>query len=147
MSVDLTQSEANELMAMPKRASTEDIQQFPSLGGKLVIELESLDKSEDFLLDVTRSRIDFSRITYQNRSRVVVVLKRLDLNGAPHRNPDDQIIPCPHLHTYREGFGDKWAAPVPAGQFTNLDDMSLTLCEFMTDCNVVQVPMIQTGLF
>jgi hypothetical protein len=118
-------------MAMPKRASTTGIQQVPSLGGKLVIELASVDKSEDFLLDVTRSRIDFSRITYQNRGRVVVVLKRLDLNGAPHRNPDDQIIPCPHLHTYREGYGDKWAEPVPNCKFTSLGDMSLTLAEFM----------------
>jgi hypothetical protein len=147
MSIDLTQAEANELMAMPKRASTTGIQQFPSVGGKLVIELESVDKSEDFLLDVTRSRIDFSRITYQNRGRVVVVLRRLDLNGAPHRNPDDQIIPCPHLHTYREGYGDKWAEPVPNGKFTNLGNMSLTLAEFMAECNVVEAPMIQAGLF
>jgi hypothetical protein len=147
MSVDLTQSEADELMAMPKRPCSDGIEMFPPLGGKLVIELESVDKSEDFLLDVTRSRIDFSRITYQNRGRAVVVLKRLDLNGAPHRNPDDQVIPCPHLHTYREGYGDKWAEPISAGKFTNLGDMSLTLAEFMAECNVVDAPMIQTGLF
>jgi hypothetical protein len=147
MSIDLNQAEANQLMAMPKRASTDGIQQFPSLGGRLVIELESVDKSEDFLLDVTRSRIDFSRINYQNRGRVVVVLKRLDLNGAPHRNPDDQVIPCPHLHTYREGFGDKWAEPVPDGMFSDLDDLSQTLREFMIECHVVEPPMIQAGLF
>ena len=63
-----------------------------------------------------------------------MVLKRLDLNGAPHRNPHDQIIPCPHMHTYREGYGDKWAEPVSAGKF-------------ITECNVVQAPSIQTGLF
>jgi hypothetical protein len=147
MSVDLTQSEADQLMTMPKRPRTDEIQMFPVLGGKLIIELESIDKSEDFLLDVTRSRIDFSRITYQNRGRAVVVLKRLDLDGAPHRNPDDQVIPCPHLHTYREGYGDKWAEPVSNGKFTNLADLSLTLAEFMTECNVVESPSIQTGLF
>jgi hypothetical protein len=147
MSVDLTQSEADQLMAMPKRPCSDDIQMFPSLGGKLIIELESVDKAEDFLLDVTRSRIDFSRITYQNRGRAVVVLKRLDLNGAPHRNPDDQVIPCPHLHTYREGYGDKWAAPLPDGKFTDLGNLSLTLTEFMTECNIVEAPVIQAGLF
>jgi hypothetical protein len=147
MSIDLTQAEANELIAMPKRSCNEDIHTFPSLGGKLVIELESVDKTEDFLLDVTRSRIDFSRITYQNRGRVVVVLKRLDLNGAPHRNPDDEVILCPHLHTYREGYGDKWAEPVAAGKFSNLDDLAQTLEEFMVECNVVQAPLIQAGLF
>jgi hypothetical protein len=36
---------------------------------------------------------------------------RLDLDGPPHRNPDDEEIPWPHLHVYREGYGDKWASP------------------------------------
>jgi hypothetical protein len=147
MSLDLTQAEADELMAMPKRATDDRTQQFPSLGGKLVLKLESIDKSEDFLLDVTRSRMDFARITYQNRGRVVVVLKRLDLSGSPHRNPDDEIIPCPHLHTYREGYGDKWAEPLAIGKFTNLDDLYLTFQEFLAACNVVEGPTIQTGLF
>ena len=147
MSIDLTQAEADALLAMPKRPCTSDVRLFPLLGDKLVIELESVDKTEDFLLDVTRSRIDFLRITYQNRGRAVVILKRLDLNGPPHRNPDDQTIPCPHLHTYREGYGDKWAEPVPAGKFTNLNDLMLTLGEFMTECNVVEAPSLQTGLF
>ena len=147
MSVDLTQSEADHLIAMPKRASGEDAYAFPNIGGKLVIELESVDKTEDFLLDVTRSRIDFSRITYENRARIVVVLKRLELNGPPHRNPDDEVIPCPHLHTYREGFGDKWAEPVLSGRYTNLANLPQTLDEFMTECHVVQAPVIQRGLF
>ena len=147
MSIDLTQSEADHLIAMPKRASSEDVHAFPSIGGKLVLELESVDKTEDFLLDVTRSRIDFSRVTYQSRARIVVVLKRLDLNGPPHRNPDDEVIPCPHLHTYREGYGDKWAEPVLSGMYTNLEDLPQTLNEFMKKCNVVQAPVIQRGLF
>jgi len=59
--------------------------------------------------------MDFSRITYQNRGRAVVVLLRLDLKGSPLRNPNDEVIPCPHLHIYREGFGDKWAYPLAEG--------------------------------
>lgn len=147
MSIDLTQAEADQLIAMPKRTCNEDVQIFPSLGDKLVIEFESVDKTEDFLLDVSRSRIDFCRITYQNRGRIVVVLKRLDLNGPPHRNPDDQVVPCPHLHTYRGGYGDKWAEPVPPGKYSNLTDLSQTLGEFMAECNVVNAPAIQTRLF
>jgi hypothetical protein len=27
---------------------------------------------------------------------------RLDLDAAPHRNPDDQEIACPHLYVYRD---------------------------------------------
>ena len=121
--------------------------QFPSVGERLVIPLISLDRTEDFLLDVTRSRIDLAKITYQNRGRVVVVLMRLDLNGAPHRNPDGGQMPCPHLHIYREGFGDKWAFPLPAGKFVNLDDMTQTLSDFMGECNVTVQPAVQTRLF
>jgi hypothetical protein len=147
MSIDLTQSEADELIALPKRPSDDRLHQFPPPGEKLVIPFESIDRSEDFVMDVTRSRMDFSKVTYQNRGRVVVVLLRLDLNGSPHRNPDDEVIPCPHLHTYREGYGDKWACPLPEGKFGSLTDLAQTFFDFLTLCNVVERPTLQTGLF
>ena len=147
MSIELTQTEADELIVMPKQPSDQDVVLFPAAGERLVIPLISLDRTEDFLLDVTRSRIDLAKITYQNRGRVVVVLMRLDLNGAPHRNPDGGQMPCPHLHIYREGFGDKWAFPLPAGKFVNLDDMTQTLSDFMGECNVTVQPAVQTRLF
>lgn len=147
MSIDLTQAEADTLIAMKKRVGVSSVFIFPSAGGKLEIPLESVDGTEDFLLDVYRSRIDLSKITYQNRARVVIVLLRLDVNGAPHRNPDGALIPCPHLHLYREGFGDKWAVPVGAGQFQHLDNQVQTLLDFMAECNVIESPTIQSGLF
>jgi hypothetical protein len=147
MSIELTQIEADELIAMPKQPTDQNVVQFPSVGERLLIPLISVDRTEDFLLDVTRSRIDLAKITYQNRGRVVVVLMRLDLNGAPHRNPDGVQMPCPHLHIYREGFGDKWAFPLPAGKFANLGDMPQTLSDFMGECNVTAQPAVQTGLF
>ena len=72
---------------------------------------------------------------------------RLDVNGAPHRNPDGETILCPHLHIYRENFGDKWAYPLPLGKFENLDDLHRTFDDFLAECNVVEPPRIQTGLF
>jgi hypothetical protein len=65
------------------------------------------------MLDLARGQIKLTKATYQNRARQAIVLMRLDLDGPPHRNPDDQEIPCPHLHFYREGYGDKWAIPPP----------------------------------
>lgn len=106
-----------------------------------------MDKREDFLLDVTRMQINVSKVNYQNRVRQVVVLMRLDLGGSPHRNPDGETIACPHLHIYREGYGDKWAFPVPAGKFKDLSNLFETLQDFMTECNVVEAPKIQGGLF
>lgn len=76
----------------------------------------------------------------------MVTLVRLDFGGAPHRNPDDVEVSSPHLHVYREGFGDKWAIPLPP-IFTNPMDAWLTLTEFMRYCNIAEPPNIQRGLF
>src|ERR1700744_6246053 len=85
MSIFLPQTEADALIAMPKRRVDDEVRRFPGLGGRVAIPLESVDRSEDFLIDVTRSRINLSKITYQNRARSVIVLLRLDLNGRPTR--------------------------------------------------------------
>lgn len=147
MSLDLTQTEADTLIGMPKRPSSGTINIFPSPGDRLIIELESLDKTEDFLLDVTRGRIDLVKITYQHRARQSVILLRLDVHGAPHRNPDGVSVLCPHLHVYREGFGDKWAFPADVADFSNLLNQQQTLFDFMSRCNVTEVIPLQTGLF
>ena len=70
----------------------------------------------------------------------MVILARLDFGGAPHRNPDGEEIASPHLHVYREGFGDKWAFPVPTDTFTDLADLWRTLQNFMHYCNIVELP-------
>ena len=75
------------------------------------------------------------------------MLVRLDLGGAPHRNPDGEEITVPHLHVYREGYGDKWAVPVPVDVFTSTNDVWRTLEEFMRFCNISQPPHIERGLF
>lgn len=47
---------------------------------------------ENFLLDIRRGKIDLLKATNQNRARQTIVLVRLDLGGAPHRNPDGEEI-------------------------------------------------------
>ena len=59
-----------------------------------------------------------------------------------HTNPDGKSLTGSHLHLYREGYGDRWAYPVPA-QFTNLANLLLTVDEFMKYCNIVEAPIIQ----
>jgi hypothetical protein len=145
--MELTQAEADALLAMQKRATESRVLKFPAVGERLIIDVQSLDQTEDFLVDVSRSRIDLAKITYQHRARVIIILMRLDLNGAPHRNPDGEQIACPHAHLYREGFGDKWAYPLPMGRFENLDDQVQTLFDFMAECNVIEPPSIQRGFF
>ena len=145
--LNLTQAEADALIAMEKHRVNEDRSDFPMGGQSLALLLQSPDKREHFLLDMSRGRIDLVKVKMQNRGRQVVVLVRLDLGGAPHRNPDGEEIPAPHLHVYREGYGDKWAIPVPADRFTATADLWATLEEFMRFCNITQPPRIERGLF
>lgn len=143
----LTQAEADALIGMEKHRSTEDRSDFPMGGQSLVLPLQSADKREHFMLDLSRGRIDLRKVKMQNRGRQVVVLVRLDLGGAPHRNPDDVDVQAPHLHIYREGFGDKWAVAVPADRFRNIDDVWGTLEDFLRFCNITQPPHIERWLF
>jgi len=145
--INLTQPEADALIAMEKHRVTEDRSDFPLGGESLVLPLQSSDKREQFLLDLSRGRIDLLKVKMQTRGRQVVVLVRLDLGGAPHRNPDDEEISAPHLHVYREGCGDKWAVPVPPDRFRNVGDVWVTLEDFLRFCNVTQPPHIEPGLF
>ena len=143
----LTQAEADVLIAVEKHRSDEGRRDFPMGGQSLSLPLHSTDRREHFLLDLSRGRIDLQKVKMQNRGRQVVVLVRLDLGGAPHRNPDDEEIPVPHLHLYREGFGDKWAVPLPADRFRNPADTWATFEEFLRYCNITRPPHIERGLF
>ena len=72
---------------------------------------------------------------------------RLDFGGPAHRNPDDSEVGAPHLHVYREGYGHKWALPVPQDKFPRLADLWETLVDFMAYCNISEPPKIREGLF
>jgi hypothetical protein len=105
--INLTQGEADFLFAMEKLATNDDIWDFPTMGMKVEIPLVSPNKKEKFLLDIGRGTIDLKKIKFQNRARQVLILVRLELTGAPHRNPDGSEIPPAHIHIYTEGFADK----------------------------------------
>ncbi len=145
--INLTQPEADTLISMEKHRASEEHADFPMGGESVVLPLQSIDRREQFLLDLSRGHVDLLKVKMQNRGRQVVVLVRLDLGGAPHRNPDGEEIPVPHLHVYREGFGDKWAVPVPPNRFRAIADVWTTLEDFMRFCNITQPPQIQRGLF
>jgi hypothetical protein len=145
--IDIPQAEADALIAMEKQCVESKSWLFPEPGGRLAIALTSSDKRENFILDITRARIKLTKATYQNRARQAIILMRLDLDGAPHRNPDDQEIPCPHLHMYREGYGDKWAFLAPVDRYPNAQDLFSTFEAFMRHCNITDPPRIDRGLF
>ena len=146
MNPSLIQAEADALLAMDKHRTNKTAWKYPDFGGKVAVPLISGDEQERFVLDLSRSRINLAQRTFQNRGRQVVSLARLDF-GRPHRNPDGKEIGSPHLHLYKEGFGDKWAYPVPPTHFPNLCNPQLTFEDFMRFCNIVTAPVICWGLF
>src|SRR6266436_3806404 len=97
--IDISQSEANSLIAMEKHRIDEKQWSFPAAGDRLAIPLKSADERENFVLDISRGQIRLTKATFQNRARQAIILLRLDLDGPPHRNPDGREVPCPHLHT------------------------------------------------
>jgi hypothetical protein len=145
--IDISQVEADALIAMEKHRIDDREWLFSAPGERLAIPLTSIDKREQFMLDVSRGQIKLTKATYQNRARQAIVLMRLDLDGAPHRNPDGVEVPCPHLHLYREGYGDKWATPAEPARYSNTSDLFSTLDVFMGECNITNRPNIEKGLF
>jgi hypothetical protein len=144
--IDLSQAEADALLAMEKHRVDETVWDFPQIGQRIAIPLVSPDRRESFFVDVSRASIKLSKATFQQRARQSVVLLRLDIHGAPHRNPDGIEIPCPHLHIYRAGYGDKWAIAAPRELLGDHDSPHEIFVSFMQRCHVTQPPIVQGGL-
>ena len=144
--LDLTQDEAEALIAMEKQRVDDRTWLFAARE-RCAIPLTSVDKRENFILDLNRYQIKITKATYQNRARQALILMRLDIDGPPHWNPDGEEIPCPHLHIYREGYGDKWAIPAPADRYPDTGDLWATFEAFMQHCNITVPPTFEVGLF
>jgi hypothetical protein len=59
--INLTQAEANALIAMEKHSAYDQSYDYPAIGGSICVPLVSPDKRENFLLDVSRGRIDLQK--------------------------------------------------------------------------------------
>lgn len=148
--IELTQSEADYLINIDKypTAANEHRYVFPNAdGSRLEILFSSVDKKEDFVLNFCRKKIILEKRNHLIRAKKTVCLVRLDIDGPTHRNPDGEEIGGTHLHIYREGFGDRWACPLPADKFSKITDPLTTLEDFMRYCNVKKLPFIDRDLF
>jgi hypothetical protein len=147
MANDLAQDEADMLLKVEKHREDDRSWRLPDLGGDISVPLLSFDGRESFSLDVSRGRINLIKGKFQARARTVIVLARLNF-GVPHRNPDGEEVGAPHLHLYREGYGDKWAYPVPIDLFPNLESRWQTLFDFLAFINAAKrPPLFDRGLF
>ena len=144
--INLTQTEADFLIQIEKHRLDDTVWDFPDLADSLQIPLISFDKKESFFLDIWRSQITLKG-RYQTRARKIIVLVRLDFGGSSHRNPDDTEILSPHIHLYKEGYGDKWAYPIQEEHFSSITNLWVTLEEFMRFCHITFPPNIKRGLW
>lgn len=138
----LSQSAADSLLCIDKRVDTANDYIFPhEKKRKLCIPLKSIDNKHSFNLDIFRGNISLSKITYQTRYSMNTILARLDLNSKGHRNPDGVLIEGCHIHTYKEGYGDRFAIALPP-EFANVDktDMKQMLNIFMAYCHIIEPP-------
>jgi len=142
----ITQNDAQSLIQMDKERVDDQKYLFPSLTRTTAIPLLSFDGKEEFSLDIHECQIRLAKLTLQNRARVTIILIRLDLAGPPHMNPDGQFITGPHIHIYREGFGDRFAEPLPA-TFINPQDKYQTLQDFLKYCHVTKPPIFDKGMW
>ncbi len=111
---------------------------------KVQRELKSVFTDNKFILTIERGRIDFLKIKYQTRrSQTNEVLLRIDTKGPRHINPDGEIIECPHIHIYREGWGDKWAQPLNPEIFKDTSDLVILLKDFLNYFGVINIPCIE----
>lgn len=139
----LTQLEAEQFMQMAKSFVRPPATITIPPGTDETYELTGPKDRERFLLDVWRGTFRLSKLRFQNRAQIVVILARLDVEGAPHTNPDGVQIPGTHLQLFREGFDDRWAYPIDPKVFTLLTDPGTTFQEFCTFCNIESPPPVQ----
>lgn len=144
----LPQEEADLLMEMEKKfvfSSTISVAPGTDQSFKLV----ALHEEEEFIFDVSRSEYRLSKVTYQARTKKVIPLVRLDIDGSPHKNPplwgDEDVIRGSHVHIYREGYGTKVAYPLDHIDVQSPKNVVLTFKDFCSCryCNIKEIPPLQ----
>src|ERR1017187_5991056 len=113
----LTQTEADQFMQMVKHFVRPPATITIPPGADDTYELAGPNNRETFLLDVWRGTLRLSKLKYQNRVQTAVILVRLDVDGAPHTNPDGVRLSGTDLSLLKEGFDENWESPVDRGKF------------------------------
>lgn len=155
----LPQAEADRLLQMPKEFVDQDPIEF-HLNAPMNTErlLRSIDRREEFILDMDRGNRKRIQLKFQTRARKVIILARLELSAAPHKNPPispykpGEELSGNHLHIYCEGFEDRIAY-----ELSDVPDLGISqvfpdnpgveyLERFMKFCRIQTWPSIQTVL-
>ena len=139
----LVQDDFDILMGSSKYFNDNSAIIIPDNGGKINRYIYSENSKDQFVLNIERGRIDLRKVKYQTRDKSTnTVLLRIDTKGPRHLNPDGNFVECPHMHIYRENYGDKWALPLDSSIFSDSDNLGNLLRDFLIYFNVQDIPTI-----
>lgn len=155
----ISQVEADRLISMDKTMTNGSGFVLPSPGQFLELKATSLDSREQFIFSVQRGRLRLEKYSQQERYAEIVVLVRLCVKYKEHTNPPHFLpsdaslnqyvgknIGDTHLHVYFEEVGDRFAIPVPTGDFHDLSNLTVTTVDFLKYCHVINIGSVQSGL-
>jgi len=140
----ITQDEFKILLGYKKKFKTDDL--IDLYTPRWERDIVSIESGDTFILNYHHGIINFEKYTFNNRHPFIVLL-RFDSMGT-HTNPDGdgKSFRGPHVHIYREGFGDKIAFPVSE---IGLDENNLkreaVLPVFLRYCNIQSHPPIKSA--
>jgi hypothetical protein len=107
----LTQAEADQLMQMVKHFVRDPGTITIPPGADDTYELAGPNDRERFLLDVGEERSGLRSFDFRTGCELSLLV-RLDIDGAPHTNPDGHRLSGTHLHLFRDCYDDRWALPL-----------------------------------
>lgn len=139
---DLSTSRAEEILGL--RKEFEDRQPLEiTQGSKVVKELTAVTLQLVLVFDLTFYGPGRFSLQVRLAPPSHLVLVRLDVGAsAVHKNPDDALVPAPHLHLYRQGYNDGFAYPIDPSDFRDISDLNKTYDDFCRKFNIGKRPKI-----
>lgn len=143
----LTEAQARAFVAMPKRVILPSKPFVFAPKCAEYIDVQSTDGQHGFRLYVTLSDRRPGHAKFQFLAPNDATIHRLEDAGPDHKNPDRQVIPCPHLHYVKNGYrSDEWAEHV-GNRFGDPAHLPTCFFGFLSYLNVCHAFELQGRLF
>ena len=141
--MQLSQEEADTLRMIEKYLTNPELVKLPPPTGTVLHPVHyhrEGRRMDNMKISTYHARINAQKISCRLLYNGNVMLVRVDTQDAtPHANPDKKIViqpHQPHIHIYREGYGDKFAYPLP-NAFRNAEDISSLFMDFLSYSRII----------
>ncbi len=141
--MQLSQEEADTLRMIEKYLTSPELVKLPPPTGTVLHPVHyhrEGRRMDNMKISTYHAQINAQKISCRLLYNGNVMLVRVDTQDAtPHTNPDKKIViqpHQPHIHIYREGYGDKFAYPLP-NAFRNAEDISSLFMDFLSYSRII----------